>query len=55
MPMLPSLTKPAKQRATPAFFLNGKVVESSKLLDAQGQPSLEAFSKLIDEALAKQQ
>lgn len=47
--------KTGAQKATPAFFLNGKEVESSKLLDAQGQPSLEAFSKLIDEALAKQQ
>jgi protein-disulfide isomerase len=45
--------KSGEQKATPAFFLNGKKVDSSKLLDAQGQPSLDAFSKLLDEALKK--
>lgn len=40
-------------KATPAFLLNGKQVDSSKLLDTQGQPSVEAISKLIDAALAK--
>jgi protein-disulfide isomerase len=45
--------KTGEQKATPAYFLNGKKIDSSKLLDAQGQPSLEAFSKLIDAALKK--
>jgi protein-disulfide isomerase len=40
--------------STPTFFLNGKKVDSSLLLDNQNppQPSVEAFSKLLDEALA---
>lgn len=45
--------KTGEQKATPAYFLNGKKIDSSKLLDAQGQPSLEAFSRLIDAALKK--
>jgi protein-disulfide isomerase len=45
--------KTGEQKATPAYFLNGKKIDSSKLLDAQGQPSLESFSKLIDAALKK--
>ena len=45
--------KTGEQKATPAFFLNGKKVDSSKLLDKQGQPSVDAFSKLLDEALKK--
>ncbi|MGB4966871.1 MAG: thioredoxin domain-containing protein [Candidatus Saccharimonadales bacterium] len=45
--------KTGEQKATPAYFINGKKIDSSKLLDAQGQPSLEAFSKLIDAALMK--
>ena len=46
--------KTGAQKATPAFFLNGKTIDSAKMLDAQGQPSVEAISKLLDEALAKQ-
>jgi len=45
--------KTGEQKATPAYFLNGDKVDSAKLLDAQGQPSLDAFSKLLDDALAK--
>ena len=37
--------------ATPTFFLDGKKVDSDQLLDSQGQPSVDAFSKLIDAAL----
>lgn len=39
--------------STPTFFLNGKLVESSTLLDAQGAPNLDAFSKVLDAALAE--
>ncbi|MCA9318549.1 thioredoxin domain-containing protein [Candidatus Saccharibacteria bacterium] len=42
-----------QQKATPAFFLNGKYIKSSELVDAQGQPSVEMFSKILDAALAK--
>ncbi|QQS18900.1 thioredoxin domain-containing protein [Candidatus Saccharibacteria bacterium] len=43
--------------STPTFFINGKKVNSSLLLDnqIQPQPSLEAFSKVLDEALASTQ
>ncbi len=44
----------AKQ-ATPTFFLNGKQIDNSNLLDSSGAPSVDAFSKVIDAALAKQQ
>ncbi len=37
--------------ATPTFFLNGKKIENNKLTDASGNPSVEAFSKLLDAAL----
>jgi protein-disulfide isomerase len=42
------------QLSTPTFFINGTRVESSRLLDnsQQPQPSVEAFSKVLDEALA---
>jgi protein-disulfide isomerase len=42
-----------QQMSTPTYFLNGKKVDSSKLVDNQSppQPSLDAFSKVIDEAL----
>lgn len=43
-----------EQLSTPTFFLNGKKIDSSRLLDNQTppQPSLDAFSKVLDEALA---
>ncbi len=39
--------------ATPTYYLNGKKIENVKLLDSANQPSLDAFSKLIDAALAE--
>ena len=39
---------------TPSFFLNGKKIPNSELSD-QNQPSLEKFSKVIDEAIAAKQ
>lgn len=40
--------------STPSYFLNGKLVNSAALVDSSGQPSVAAFSKLLDQALAKQ-
>lgn len=37
--------------ATPTFYLNGKKLDSKDLSDNAGQPSVEAFSKLLDAAL----
>lgn len=43
--------KTGAQPATPTFFLNGKQIDNSKFLDASQQPSVEAFSKVLDQAL----
>ncbi len=40
-----------QQQATPTFFLNGKYVVNSKLVDSGGVPSVDAFSKVIDAEL----
>ena len=37
--------------ATPTFYLNGKKLTSEQLTDKAGQPSVDAFSKLLDAAL----
>lgn len=49
-----AFAKTGAEMATPSFFINGKQVNNSKLVDAQGQPSVEQFSKVIDEAIAAQ-
>lgn len=36
---------------TPTFYLNGKKISGSQLTDKSGQPSVEAFSSLLDAAL----
>ncbi len=40
-----------EQLSTPTYFLNGKKVDNSKLLDSNSQPNLDAFSKVLDDAL----
>jgi protein-disulfide isomerase len=51
-----AFAKTKAEQATPTFFLNGKQLDSSQLVDANGQPSVDAFSKAIDAAIkAKQQ
>lgn len=40
-----------EQESTPSFFINGKYYANSKLVDASGNPSVEAFSKVLDAAL----
>jgi protein-disulfide isomerase len=38
--------------ATPTFFLDGEKIDSSQLVDSKtGQPSIDAFSKLFDDAI----
>jgi protein-disulfide isomerase len=46
--------KTGEEKATPTFFINGRKIDSQKLYDAQGLPSVDAFSKIIDAELAKQ-
>jgi protein-disulfide isomerase len=40
-----------QQESTPSFFINGKNYPNTKFVDASGTPSVDAFSKVIDEAL----
>jgi len=40
-----------QQESTPAFFINGKYYANSNFVDGSGNPSVAAFSKLIDSAL----
>ncbi len=46
-----AFTKTGEQMATPTFFLNGKKIDNATLVDSNGQPSLVAFSKILDAAL----
>ncbi|MBL8121697.1 thioredoxin domain-containing protein [Candidatus Saccharibacteria bacterium] len=48
-----AFTATGEQMSTPTFFLNGKKIENKDLLDTQGAPSIDSFSKVIDAALAK--
>lgn len=41
--------------ATPTFFINGKYVENGKLVDSSREPSVDAFSKQLDDALKNAQ
>lgn len=49
---LAAFEKTGDDMATPTFYLNGKKVDLSKLVDETNQPTVENFSKLIDAALA---
>lgn len=52
---LAAFDKTKAEKSTPTFFINGKHVDNSKLLDpATRQPSVEAMSKVIQEAIASQ-
>lgn len=45
--------KTGDDMATPTFYLQGKKLDNNQLVDSKGQPSVEAFSKLLDKALAE--
>ncbi len=45
--------KTGDQMATPTYYLDGKKLENTQLIDSTGNPSVAAFSKLIDAELAK--
>ena len=47
---LAAFSKTGQQEATPTFFLNGKYVPNTELVDSQG-PSVAAFSKVLNAAL----
>lgn len=48
---LAAFAKTGKPEATPTFFLNGTYIDNGSLLDSNNQPSVAAFSKVIDDAL----
>ena len=50
---LNAFAKTGDEMATPTFYLDGKKLDNSKLIDSTGQPSVDAFSKTIDAELAQ--
>lgn len=50
---LAAFAKTGKPQSTPTFFLNGQYVDNTELLGPDQQPSVDAFSKVLDAALAK--
>lgn len=44
-----------QQEATPTFFLDGKYVPNSELVDQNGQPSADKFQNLLNAEFAKKQ
>jgi len=49
---LAAFAKTGEQQATPTFFLNGKYIPNSELVDAStGEPSVTAFSNVINAEL----
>jgi protein-disulfide isomerase len=47
--------KTNQQEATPTFFLDGKYVSNSQLVDANGQPSAQKFADLINNEITSKQ
>ncbi len=50
---LDEFAKTGDDMATPTYYLDGKKLSNTALIDASGQPTVDAFSKLIDAELAK--
>ena len=51
---LAAFAKTGDEDATPTFYLDGKKLDNTKLIDANNAPSVTAFSKVIDAEIAKQ-
>jgi len=49
---LNTFAKTGDEMATPTFYLNGQRLSNVDLIDKTGQPSVDAFSKVIDTILA---
>lgn len=41
------------EKATPTFYLDGKKLDNTQLINSSNQPTIDAFSKVIDAELAK--
>lgn len=47
-----AFNKTGQQEATPTFFLDGKYISNSQLVDSNGQPSVQKFTTLINNEIA---
>lgn len=47
-----AFNKTNQQEATPTFFLDGKYISNSQLIDSSGQPSAQKFATLLDNEIA---
>ena len=50
---LAAFSKTGQEQGTPTFFLDGKYISNTQLVDQNGQPSLDKFSKIIDNEIAQ--
>lgn len=50
---LAAFGKTGQEQGTPTFFLDGKYIANSQLVDQNGQPSIDKFSKIIDSEIAQ--
>lgn len=50
---LNAFAKTGDEMATPTFYLDGKKVDNSQLVDSSNRPSVDAFSKVLDAEIAK--
>lgn len=50
---LAAFAKTGQEQATPTFFLDGKALNNTDLIDPQTGPSLDRFSKIIDAEIAQ--
>ena len=46
-----AFSKTKQSVGTPSFFINGKFYANSNFVDSSGQPSIDAFSNILDTAL----
>lgn len=52
---LNAFNKTGQQEATPSYFLDGKYIPNSELVDQNGQPSADKFQALLNAEFAKKQ
>ena len=50
---LSAFAKTGDEMATPTFYLDGTKLDNLKLVDSTGQPSVDAFAKVLDAELAR--
>lgn len=50
---LAEFAKTGDEMATPTYYLDGKKLQNTQLIDKSGNPSVDAFAKLLDAELAK--